>query len=169
VVAPGLGIAAVASKLEGVVSGAALEAEAPTHHRNILGCSAGGNDRHPFCSRAQVTGEYLSLDVASRFNPGRYAAHHLAGSDEAGYLGLGPNSCRGPTGCGSWTAPVVARRQYVWGFLGAQKIDLAGRKLCVPLWSLGGVIGEAFKARHLPLSMPRNIERHQETENQQPI
>ena len=77
----------------------------------------------------------------------RYAAHRLAGLDETGDRGAeakytaesgrrilavldGPP----PPGHGRWTAPLISaalgdvHEQYVWRFLRAQKIDLAGRK-----------------------------------------
>lgn len=77
----------------------------------------------------------------------RYAAHRLAGLDETGERGAEPKyppetgrrilavlDGPPPPGCGRWTAPLIARalgdvhEQYVWRFLRAQKIDLAGRK-----------------------------------------
>jgi transposase len=77
----------------------------------------------------------------------RYAAHRLAGLDETGARGAAPKYTAAtdrrilavldgppPPGCGRWTAPLIAaalgdvHEQYVWRFLRAQKIDLAGRK-----------------------------------------
>jgi transposase len=77
----------------------------------------------------------------------RYAAHGLAGLDETGNRGAAPKytSETGrrilavldgspPKGHGRWTAPLIAQalgdvhEQYVWRFLRAQNIDLAGRK-----------------------------------------
>lgn len=77
----------------------------------------------------------------------RYAARRLAGLDETGGRGAEPKytaetgrrilaTLDGPPPCGHgrWTAPLVAaalgdvHEQYVWRFLRAQQIDLAGRK-----------------------------------------
>ena len=77
----------------------------------------------------------------------RYSRTRLAGLDETGNRGAAPKY--GPTdqkrilgmldhpppaGYSNWTAPLLARalgdvhEQYIWRFLRAQKIDLAGRK-----------------------------------------
>jgi transposase len=77
----------------------------------------------------------------------RYAADRLAGLDETGDRGAEPKYTAAtgqrilavldgppPAGYGRWTAPLIAaalgdvHEQYVWRFLRAQKIDLAGRK-----------------------------------------
>jgi transposase len=77
----------------------------------------------------------------------RYAGKRLAGLDEAGDRGAEPKYTAEtgrrilsvldgppPPGHARWTAPLIARvlgdvhEQYVWRFLRAQKIDLAGRK-----------------------------------------
>jgi transposase len=77
----------------------------------------------------------------------RYAAHRLAGLDESGARGSEPKYTAAtgrrilatldgppPAGHGRWTAPLIAaalgdvHEQYIWRFLRAQKIDLAGRK-----------------------------------------
>lgn len=77
----------------------------------------------------------------------RYAAHRLAGLDETGNRGAEPKYTAEtdrriltvldgppPAGRGRWTAPLISaalgdvHEQYVWRFLRAQKIDLAGRK-----------------------------------------
>jgi transposase len=77
----------------------------------------------------------------------RYATDRLAGLNETGKRGAEPKytATTGrrilavldgppPSGCGRWTAPLIAKalgdvhEQYVWRFLRAQKIDLAGRK-----------------------------------------
>src|SRR3954451_14999140 len=77
----------------------------------------------------------------------RYAADRLAGLDETGDRGAVPKYTAEtgrrilavldgspPAGHGRWTAPLIAtargdvHEQYVWRFLRAQKIDLAGRK-----------------------------------------
>jgi transposase len=87
-----------------------------------------------------------TIGTASKWRV-RYGARRLAGLDEAGNRGAEPKytSETGrrilavldgppPAGCGRWTAPLIARalgdvhEQYVWRFLRAQKIDLAGRK-----------------------------------------
>lgn len=87
-----------------------------------------------------------TIGTASKWRV-RYAAKRLAGLDETGARGAkaryttetgrrilavldGPP----PAGYARWTAPLIARalgdvhEQYVWRFLRAQKIDLAGRK-----------------------------------------
>ena len=77
----------------------------------------------------------------------RYAARRLAGLDETGARGAEPRytaetgrrilavlDAPPPAGHGRWTAPLIAaalgdvHEQYVWRFLRAQQIDLAGRK-----------------------------------------
>lgn len=77
----------------------------------------------------------------------RYAARRLAGLDETGARGAEPRYTAEtgrrilavlnkppPGGHARWTAPLIAtalgdvHEQYVWRFLRAQKIDLAGRK-----------------------------------------
>ena len=77
----------------------------------------------------------------------RYAEKRLAGLDETGARGAEPKygpvtdkrilvllEDAPPAGHGRWTGPLLATRlgdvnvQYVWRFLRAQKIDLAGRK-----------------------------------------
>lgn len=77
----------------------------------------------------------------------RYAAKRLAGLDETGDRGARPKYTAEtgrrilsvldglpPPGYARWTAPLIAKalgdvhEQYVWRFLRAQKIDLAGRK-----------------------------------------
>jgi transposase len=77
----------------------------------------------------------------------RYAGKRLAGLDESGDRGADPKYTAEtgrrilavldgppPPGHARWTAPLIARalgdvhEQYVWRFLRAQKIDLAGRK-----------------------------------------
>ena len=77
----------------------------------------------------------------------RYAEKRLAGLDETGNRGAEPKytaetdkrilavlDTSPPTGFGRWTAPLIAgtlgdvHEQYIWRFLRAQKIDLAGRK-----------------------------------------
>jgi transposase len=77
----------------------------------------------------------------------RYAARRFAGLDETGARGAEPTYTAEtgrrilavldkppPGGHGRWTAPLIAialgdvHEQYVWRFLRAQKIDLAGRK-----------------------------------------
>jgi len=77
----------------------------------------------------------------------RYAEKRSAGLDETGNRGAEPKytaetdkrilavlDTAPPTGFGRWTAPLIARtlgdvhEQYIWRFLRAQKIDLAGRK-----------------------------------------
>src|SRR5207302_150395 len=77
----------------------------------------------------------------------RYAGDRIAGLDETGARGAEPKYTvetgrrilavldkPPPAGRGRWTAPLIAaalddvHEQYVWRFLRAQKIDLAGRK-----------------------------------------
>jgi len=77
----------------------------------------------------------------------RYAEQRLAGLDETGDRGAEPKykaatgkriltllDQQPPKGYGRWTGPLLAASlgdvdvQYVWRFLRAQKIDLAGRK-----------------------------------------
>jgi transposase len=77
----------------------------------------------------------------------RYAQQRLAGLDETGERGAEPKYTADtnkrilklldgppPDGYGRWNGPLIARAlgdvdvQYVWRFLRAQKIDLAGRK-----------------------------------------
>jgi transposase len=77
----------------------------------------------------------------------RYAQQRLAGLDETGERGAEPKYTADtnkrilkvlegppPDGYGSWNGPLIATAlgdvdvQYVWRFLRAQKIDLAGRK-----------------------------------------
>ena len=79
----------------------------------------------------------------------RYAEKRLAGLDETGERGAEPKCTTAtnkrilglldqtpPEGYARWTGPVLAAAlddvdvQYVWRFLRAQKIDLAGRKSC---------------------------------------
>lgn len=87
-----------------------------------------------------------TIGTASKWRV-RYAARRLAGLDETGNRGAEPTYTAAtgrrilavldgppPAGHGRWTAPLVAaalgdvHEQYVWRFLRAQKIDLAGRK-----------------------------------------
>jgi transposase len=77
----------------------------------------------------------------------RFAAHGLEGLSETGNRGAAPKYTQQtdkrilaqldappPAGHGRWSGPLIARAlgdvdvQYVWRFLRAQKIDLAGRK-----------------------------------------
>jgi hypothetical protein len=77
----------------------------------------------------------------------RYANRRLAGLDETGDRGAEPKYTAEtnkrilavldqspPSGLGRWTAPLIStalgdvHEQYVWRFLRAQNIDLAGRK-----------------------------------------
>jgi transposase len=77
----------------------------------------------------------------------RFARHGLKGLSETGNRGAAPKytqqtdkrilaqlDASPPTGHGRWSGPLIARAlgdvdvQYVWRFLRAQKIDLAGRK-----------------------------------------
>jgi transposase len=87
-----------------------------------------------------------TIGVASKWRV-RYAAKRLAGLDETGNRGAAPKYTAEtgrrllavldgppPSGHGRWTAPLIAaalgevHEQYVWRFLRAQNIDLAGRK-----------------------------------------
>lgn len=87
-----------------------------------------------------------TIGTASKWRV-RYAADRLAGLAETGNRGAAPKYTAAtgrrilatldgppPAGHGRWTAPLIAQalgdvhEQYVWRFLRAQKIDLAGRK-----------------------------------------
>jgi transposase len=87
-----------------------------------------------------------TIGTASKWRV-RYAARRLAGLNETGARGAEPRYTAEtgrrilavldgppPPGHGRWTALLIARalgdvhEQYVWRFLRAQKIDLAGRK-----------------------------------------
>jgi len=87
-----------------------------------------------------------TIGTASKWRV-RYAANRLAGLDETGNRGaeprytaqtgrriLGTLDGPPPKGYARWTAPLIAaalgdvHEQYVWRFLRAHKIDLAGRK-----------------------------------------
>jgi len=87
-----------------------------------------------------------TIGTASKWRV-RYAAHRLAGLAETGNRGAAPKYTvqtgrrilavldgPPPAGHGRWTAPLIGaalgdvHEQYVWRFLRAQKIDLAGRK-----------------------------------------
>lgn len=87
-----------------------------------------------------------TIGIASKWRV-RYAARRLAGLDETGHRGAAPKytaetgrrilavlDTAPPAGCGRWTAPLIAtalgdvHEQYIWRFLRAQNIDLAGRK-----------------------------------------
>jgi hypothetical protein len=78
---------------------------------------------------------------------GALCQHRLAGLDETGDRGAEPKYTTEtnkrilavldqspPSGLGRWTAPLIStalgdvHQQYVWRFLRAQNIDLAGRK-----------------------------------------
>ena len=97
-------------------------------------------------SRANRTGGWMynrhGVEVA-----GAYVAKRLAGLDETGQRGAEPKYTTAtnkriltlldqtpPEGYARWTGPLLAAAlddvdvQYVWRFLRAQKIDLAGRK-----------------------------------------
>lgn len=87
-----------------------------------------------------------TIGTASKWRV-RYAEKRLAGLDETGNRGAEPKYTAAtnkrilavldtllPSGFARWTAPLIARtlgdvhEQYIWRFLRAQKIDLAGRK-----------------------------------------
>ena len=87
-----------------------------------------------------------TIGTASKWRV-RYASDRLAGLDETGNRGAEPRYTAAtgrrilaildgppPKGYARWTAPLIAtalgdvHEQYVWRFLRAQKIDLAGRK-----------------------------------------
>ena len=87
-----------------------------------------------------------TIGTASKWRV-RYATRRLAGLDERGERGAEPKYTietgrrilavldgPPPAGHGRWTAPLIAaalgdvHEQYIWRFLRAQKIDLAGRK-----------------------------------------
>ena len=87
-----------------------------------------------------------TIGTASKWRV-RFAAKRRAGLDETGERGAEPKypaetgrrilavlDGPPPAGYGRWTAPLIAKalgdvhEQYVWRFLRAQKIDLAGRK-----------------------------------------
>jgi transposase len=87
-----------------------------------------------------------TIGTASKWRV-RYAEQRRAGLDETGKRGAAPRYTEQagkrilavldgppPKGYARWTAPLIAtalgdvHEQYVWRFLRAQKIDLAGRK-----------------------------------------
>jgi transposase len=87
-----------------------------------------------------------TIGTASKWRV-RYAARRRAGLDESGDRGAEPKYTAAtgqrilavldgppPAGHGRWTAPLISaalgdvHEQYIWRFLRAQKIDLAGRK-----------------------------------------
>ena len=93
-----------------------------------------------------------------------YAGKRRAGLAETGDRGAAPNDTpltgkrilgvlegSPPAGHARWTAPLIARalgevpEQYVWRFLRAQKIDLAGRKT----WCVSQDPGGAAKAAEI--------------------
>lgn len=97
-------------------------------------------------TRAIARNVGCTIGTASKWRV-RYAARRLAGLAETGNRGAAPRYTTEtgrrilatldgppPAGHGRWTAPLIAaalgdvHEQYVWRFLPAQKIDLAGRK-----------------------------------------
>lgn len=97
-------------------------------------------------TRAIARAVGCTIGTASKWRV-RYASNRLAGLDETGARGAEPKYTAEagrrilavldgppPAGYSRWTAPLIARtlgdvhEQYVWRFLRAQKIDLAGRK-----------------------------------------
>jgi transposase len=97
-------------------------------------------------TRAIARAVHCTIGTASKWRV-RYAAQRRAGLDETGARGATPKYTAAtdrrilavlddppPRGFARWTGPLIARAlgdvdvQYVWRFLRAQKIDLAGRK-----------------------------------------
>jgi transposase len=97
-------------------------------------------------TRAIARAICCTIGTASKWRV-RYAKQRLAGLDETGARGAEPKYTAEtdrrilavldtvpPAGYARWTGPLIARAlgdvdvQYVWRFLRAQKIDLAGRK-----------------------------------------
>ena len=97
-------------------------------------------------TRAIARAVGCTIGTASKWRV-RYAEKRRSGLDESGRRGAAPRYTAQtgkrvlgvldgapPAGYGRWTAPLIAQAlgdvhaQYVWRFLRAQKIDLAGRK-----------------------------------------
>jgi transposase len=97
-------------------------------------------------TRAIARTVHCTIGTASKWRV-RFAEQRLAGLDETGERGAKPKYTAAtdqrilavleappPAGLARWTGPLIARAlgdvdvQYVWRFLRAQKIDLAGRK-----------------------------------------
>ena len=127
-------------ELDGLARSTKTEHRLRQRARIVLLASAG------LATRAIAREVGCTVGTASKWRV-RYAKHRRPGLDETGARGAearytaetgrrilavldGPP----PAGYGRWTAPLIARalgdvhEQYIWRFLRAQKIDLAGRK-----------------------------------------
>jgi transposase len=132
--------AAERAELEGLARSTKSEHRLRQRARIVLLAAAG------MATRAIARDIGCTIGTASKWRV-RYAADRLAGLDETGARGAAPKYTAEtgrrilavldglpPAGCGRWTAPLIAQalgdvhEQYVWRFLRAQKIDLAGRK-----------------------------------------
>jgi transposase len=128
------------AELEGLARSTKSEHRMRHRARIVLLAAAGA------ATRAIAREVGCTIGTASKWRV-RYAAHRLAGLAETGNRGAEPKYTAEtgrrilatldgppPAGYGRWTAPLIAQllgnvhEQYVWRFLRAQKIDLAGRK-----------------------------------------
>lgn len=128
------------TELEGLVRSRKTEYRLRQRARIVLLAAAG------MATRAVARAVGCTIGTVSKWRV-RYAAKRLAGLDETGERGAAPKYTAEtdrrllavldgppPAGYGRWTAPLIAaalgdvHEQYVWRFLRAQKIDLAGRK-----------------------------------------
>jgi transposase len=128
------------SELDGLARSTRTQHRLRQRARIVLLAAAG----EPTRAIARAVG--CTIGTASKWRV-RYAARRLAGLDETGHRGAVPKYSGEtgrrilavldnppPAGHGRWTAPLIAaalgevHEQYVWRFLRAQRIDLAGRK-----------------------------------------
>lgn len=128
------------AELEGLARSSKSEYRMRQRARIVLLAAAGA------ATRAIAREVGCTIGTASKWRV-RYAAHRLTGLAETGKRGAEPKYSAEtgrrilatldgppPAGHGRWTAPLIAQalgdvhEQYVWRFLRAQKIDLAGRK-----------------------------------------
>jgi transposase len=127
-------------ELEGLARGTKTEYRLRQRARIVLLAADG------LATRAIARAMGCTIGTASKWRV-RYAAFRRAGLDETGERGaepkytaetgrriLGVLDGAPPPGHARWTAPLIAtalgdvHEQYIWRFLRAQKIDLAGRK-----------------------------------------
>ena len=128
------------AELDGLVRSTKTEYRLRQRARIVLLAADG------MATRAVARAVGCTTGTASKWRV-RYAGKRLAGLDESGDRGADPKYTAEtgrrilavldgppPPGHARWTAPLIARalgdvhEQYVWRFLRAQKIDLAGRK-----------------------------------------
>ena len=128
------------AELEGLARSRKTESRLRQRARIVLLAADG------FATRAVARTVGCTIGTASKWRV-RYAADRRAGLDETGDRGAEPKYTaqtgrrilavldgEPPAGYARWTAPLISRalgdvhEQYVWRFLRAQKIDLAGRK-----------------------------------------